>query len=211
MGLKKHGITSETIKNMILGAGVIYKNLKYEKSSNGWTGTPLGATSGGLKFNYEAQWLDVEVDGATVLIKGVSKQKVGESATLEGQMTELTEDILVSALHLVKSTSEDTTYVKYVSKENITEADYLENVAYVGTLSSGKNVIIILPNALCTEAFTADDVKKFKLKQFVVMVKDFAKKDDLMDFFEGVAELVGTEQNDSMSAATVDMVTPTAI
>lgn len=153
MGLKKHGITSETIKNMILGAGVIYKNLKYEKPSNGWTGTPLGATSGGLKFNYEAQWLDVEVDGATVLIKGVSKQKVGESATLEGQMTELTEDILVSALHLVKSTSEDTTYVKYVSKENITEADYLENVAYVGTLSSGKNVIIILPNALCTEAF----------------------------------------------------------
>lgn len=110
MGLKKHGITSETIKNMILGAGVIYKNLKYEKSANGWTGTPLGATSGGLKFNYEAQWLDVEVDGATVLIKGVSKQKVGESATLEGQMTELTEDILVSALHLVKSTSEDTTY-----------------------------------------------------------------------------------------------------
>ena len=60
-------------------------------------------------------------------------------------------------------------------------------------------------------AVTADDVKKFKLKQFVVMVKDFAKKDDLMDFFEGVAELVGTEQNDSMNAATVDMVTPTAI
>lgn len=58
---------------------------------------------------------------------------------------------------------------------------------------------------------TADEVKKFKLKQFAVMVKDFAKKDDLMDFFEGVAELVGTEQNDSMNAATVDMVTPTAI
>ena len=53
MGLKKHGITSETIKNMILGAGVIYKNLKYEKPSNSWTGTPLGATSGGLKFNYD--------------------------------------------------------------------------------------------------------------------------------------------------------------
>ena len=60
-------------------------------------------------------------------------------------------------------------------------------------------------------AVTADDVKKFKLKQFVVMVKDFAKKDDLMDFFEGVAELVGTEQNDLMNAATVDMVTPTDI
>lgn len=60
-------------------------------------------------------------------------------------------------------------------------------------------------------AVTADDVKKFKLKQFVFMIKDFAKKDDIMDFFEAVAESVGTEQNDSMSAATADMVAPTAI
>ena len=29
----------------------------------------------------------------------------------------------------------------------------MRHVAYVGTLSSGKNIIIILPNALCTEAF----------------------------------------------------------
>lgn len=153
MGLKKHGITTETIENMILGAGVIYKNLKYESASKGWTGTPIGATSGGIKFNYEAKWLEIEVDGATVAVKGITKQKVGETATLEGQMTEITEDILVTALHLQKSTSEDTNYVKYVSKENITEADYLDNVAYVGTLSNGKNVIIILPNALCIEAF----------------------------------------------------------
>lgn len=153
MGLKKHGITTETIENMILGAGVIYKNLKYKSTGEGWTGTPIGATSGGIKFNYEAKWLEIEVDGATVAVKGITKQKVGETATLEGQMTEITEDILVTALHLQKSTSEDTNYVKYVSKENITEADYLDNVAYVGTLSNGKNVIIILPNALCTEAF----------------------------------------------------------
>lgn len=151
MALKKHGITSQTIENLVLGAGVIYKNLKY--ASNDWTGTVLGATSGGIKFNYEAQWLDIEVDGATVLVKGISKQKIGESATLEGQMTELTEDILVTALHLEKTTSEDSNYNKYISKSNITEDDYLENIAYVGTLSNGKNVIIILPNALCTEAF----------------------------------------------------------
>lgn len=58
---------------------------------------------------------------------------------------------------------------------------------------------------------TVEEVKRFKLKQFVKVIKEFSKKDDLMDFFEGVAELVGTEQNDSMNAATVDMVTPTAI
>ncbi len=153
MALKKHGITSETIKKLILGAGVIYKDLKYA-SEGGWTGTPLGATSGGIKFSWEAKWLDIEVDGATVLVKGVSKQKVGESASIEGKMTEMTEDILATALHLVKAESEDVEYVKYVSKSNINEADdYLENIAYVGTMSNGKNIIIILPNAICTEAF----------------------------------------------------------
>ena len=151
MALKKHGITSQTIKNLVLGAGVIYKNLKY--TSNDWTGTVLGATSGGIKFNYEAQWLDIEIDGATVLVKGVSKQKVGESAYIEGQMTELTEDILITALHLEKTASEDNGFTKYISKQNVTESDYLENIAYVGTLSNGKNIIIILPNAICTEAF----------------------------------------------------------
>lgn len=191
MALKKHGITAETIKKLILGAGVIYKNLKYTEDD--WTGEPLGATSGGIKFNWEAQWLDVEVDGATVLVKGVSKQKVGESASIEGQMTEMTEDILVTALHLVKSTSEDTNYVKYVSKENITEDDYLENIAYVGTLSDGKNIIIILPNALCTEAF---ELETKNAEQTTFAVK-----------FECTADL----QNDTLNKLDIQLYYPTAM
>lgn len=152
MAFKKHGITTETIKKMVLGAGVLYKNLTYADGE--WSGTVFGATSGGIKFTYEATWLDIEIDGATVLVKGVSKQKVGESASLEGQMTELTADALVTAMHLVEDTSEDTNYTKYVSKSNVNEDDdYLDNIAYVGTLSSGENVIIIMPNAICTEAF----------------------------------------------------------
>lgn len=152
MAFKKHGITTETVKSLLLGAGVLYKNLKY--ADGAWAnGGVLGATSGGIKFNWEATWLDVEVDGATVLVKGVSKQKVGETASLEGSMTEITADILTTALHMVKDTSDDTNYDKYVSKENITDDDYLENIAYVGTLSNGQNIIIILPNAICTEAF----------------------------------------------------------
>lgn len=155
---KKHGITSETVKKMLLGAGVIYKNLKYTAGTGGaagsWSGTVLGATSGGITYHHEIQWLEVEVDGATVLVKGVSRQKVGESAYLEGAMTEITADILTTALHMVEATSEDSTYTKYVSKENINETDdYLENIAYVGTLTDGKRVIIILPNAICLEAF----------------------------------------------------------
>ena len=63
--LKTHGITTETVKNMLLNAAVIYKNLKYSTEKNGWDGTVLGATSGGVKFHYEIKWLDVEVDGVS--------------------------------------------------------------------------------------------------------------------------------------------------
>lgn len=190
MALKKHGITTETIKKMVLGAGVIYKNLKYADGE--WSGTVLGATSGGIKFNWEATWLDIEVDGATVLVKGVSKQKVGESASLEGQMTELTEDILVTALHLEEATSDDSNYTKYISKENVTEEDdYLDNVAYVGTLSNGQNIIIILPNAICTEAF---ELETKNAEQTTFSVK-----------FECTADL----ENDTLNKLDIELYYPT--
>lgn len=155
MALVNHGITTETLEKMLLSAGVIYKNLKYENGA--WTGTVLGATSGGLKFNYEATWLDVAVDGATVLVKGISKQKIGEKATLEGQMTEVTEGILKTVMHLAEAEdAEDPGMKKFITKDNVGEADYLDNAAYVGRLSNGRNIIIILPNAICTEAFALE-------------------------------------------------------
>lgn len=152
MALKKHGITTETVSNMVLGAGVIYKNLAYASSE--WTGEVIGATSGGITFHHEINWLEIEVDGATVLVKGVSRQKVGEAAYLEGQLTEVTPFALTKAMHLVEDTESSVTgYTKYVSQSSgALEDDYIDNVAYVGTLSDGRNVIIILPNAVCLEA-----------------------------------------------------------
>lgn len=153
---KRHGITKQTIKKLLLNAAVVYKNLKYDKQTSKWTGTPIGATSGGVKFHWEATYLDIEIDGATVLVKGVSKQKTGENASIEAQMTEISEGILKDSLHLVAVESEDPDYVCYTSPENITEDDYLDNIALVGTLSGGEQVVIILPNAICLEALELD-------------------------------------------------------
>ncbi len=153
MSFKTHGITTDTTSNMLLGAGVLYRNLTYTQGS-GWTGTVLGATSGGIKFRYEPTWLEVEVDGATVAVKGITRQKIGESASLEGQMTELSPDLLQLAFHMDAQTAAEGDpegYLRYATKTTV-EGDYLENVAYVGTLSGGEPLIVILPNALCTEA-----------------------------------------------------------
>lgn len=155
MALKTHGITADTLGNIMLGAGTIYKNLKYAEGT-GWDGIQLGATSGGITFSYEPEYLDVEVDGATVAVRGLTKQKVAETATIKGNMTEVTEGVVVDALHLTEDTAKSVEGVHtcYTTKTNIDESDYLDNIAYVGTTSGGKQIIIILPNAICISAFS---------------------------------------------------------
>lgn len=51
---------------------------------------------------------------------------------------------------------------------------------------------------------TVDDVSAFKLPYFVRILKDFSKHEDLTDFFQAVAELLGMEQTDSGNASTED-------
>ena len=159
MALKTHGITADTINNIMLGAGVFYKNLSY--GASGWEGTVVGATSGGGTVNIEPEYLDVEVDGATVAVKGLTKQKVGETATIEMNLTELTEGVVVSVLNLTEDSSKSNEgYTCYTTKTNIDETNYLENVAFVGTTTNGSNVIVIMPNAVCTSAFSLSGQNK---------------------------------------------------
>ena len=159
MALKTHGITPDTINNIMLGAGVFYKNLSY--GAEGWEGTVVGATSGGGTVNIEPEYLDVEVDGATVAVKGLTKQKVGETATIEMNLTELTEGVVVSVLNLTEDAAKSNEgFTCYTTKTNIDESDYLENVAFVGTTTNGSNVIVIMPNAVCTSAFSLSGQNK---------------------------------------------------
>ena len=58
----KHGVTTETPKNILLGAGTYHKGLKFEGGA--WKGTCIGATSDGGKVSIAGEYLDLEVDGA---------------------------------------------------------------------------------------------------------------------------------------------------
>lgn len=159
MSLKTHGITKDTPNNILLGAGTFYKNLKHDEET-GWTGTVLGATSGGGKVSITPEYFKPEIDGATVAVKGMI-WKVADEAIVEVNLTEFSEGVITSVLHLKEDTSTQVTgYKKYVAVKNISEADYLENIAYVGTLAGGKQVIIILPNAICTGALELEPKNK---------------------------------------------------
>lgn len=157
----KTGVTTGTPKNILFGAGTVHKNLKYDSYAKTWNfeESIIGATSGGSKLSIVPEFVDVEADGALVVVKGL-KVKTGETAEMELNLLELTKDIIKSAIIGKDGTSSDTNYDLIESKADIEEGDYLENIAFVGKKLDGKNIIVIMDNALCTSGFESEGKNK---------------------------------------------------
>lgn len=177
--LKKHGITQSTPKELLLGAGTYYKDLKYV-SGTGWQGTILGATQGGGKVSMTGEYMTVEADGATVKVKGLER-KVGESATMEINLLEMKESHLVDVLHMEEDTTKNVPgYKVYKTKASIGDSDYFENIAFVGFLTSGEAVIIIFENGIIEGALELEPKNK-EVSVFTATVECTAdiEQDDL--------------------------------
>lgn len=154
-----NGVSAKTPQNILFGAGTIHKGLKYEGSSWNFDASCVGATKGGSSITIEPEFYSVEPDGSTVAIKDF-KRKVGEKATLEVNFLELTADLIKSAVVGENGTSADSTYDVIESKDAIEEGDYWENIAFVGETLDGKNIIVILENALCTSGLSLEGKNK---------------------------------------------------
>lgn len=154
-----NGVSAKTPQNILFGAGTIHKGLKYEGSSWNFNASCVGATKGGSSITIEPEFYSVEPDGSTVAIKDF-KRKVGEKATLEVNFLELTADLIKSAVVGENGTSADSTYDVIESKDAIEEGDYWENIAFVGETLDGKNIIVILDNALCTSGLSLEGKNK---------------------------------------------------
>ena len=155
----KNGVTANTPKNIMFGAGTIHKGLKYADGAWNFEASRVGATSGGSKLSIIPVVTPIEVDGALVKAKGLDV-KAGETAKMEVNFIELTEDIIKAATIGEAGTSEDANYDLIVSKASIEVGDYWENIAFVGSTLEGKNIIAILPNALCTSGFEPEGKNK---------------------------------------------------
>lgn len=154
----KHGVTENTPKNILLGAGTFHKGLKFANGK--WEGTCVGATSGGGKVSIEGEYLDIELDGALVLVKGLTV-KQGGKASMEASIAELSGDNIKMATNFTEAESDADGYALYVDKPNIDEGDYLDNFGYVGKTADGKkNLIIIFESALCKSAFELEGKNK---------------------------------------------------
>lgn len=151
---KSSGITENTPKTIMLGAGTIHKGLAFSKTSSpgSWNfeESLICATSGGSKLSIVPEFYDVPVDGALVKVKGLTV-KVGESAKLEINPVELTPEVLKMAVIGDEAESETATgYSEITSRAVINAGDYITNLAYVGKTIEGKPIIILFDNALCT-------------------------------------------------------------
>ena len=157
---KKHGITSDTPDKIMLGAGTIHKGLKYEDGAWNFESSIFGATNGGNKFSITPEITALSIDGAVVKTKGLDI-KTGETATMELNLAELTPEIMQKSIFAQIGTSTADGYSVLESKPQIEEGDYFENFAFVGrTAITGKPVIVIFDNALCTSGLTYEGKAK---------------------------------------------------
>lgn len=161
MSIGKHGVTTNTAKNILLGAGTFHKGFGWDASGKKWTGTCIGATNGGGKVTIAGEYLDLELDGALVNVKGLTV-KQGGKASMEVNVAEITGDNIKMATNFKKAENSDAEgYDLFVDKPNIEEGDYTDGFAYVGKTANGaKDIIIIFESALCKEAFELEGKNK---------------------------------------------------
>lgn len=155
----RNGITADTPKRILFGAGTIHKGLKYATNSWNFKESLVGATNGGSKLSIVPELYDVPLDGANVAVEGL-KVKTGETATMEVNFAELTEELIKAATLGKAGTATDTTYNLIESKADIAVGDYWENVAFVGKTLEGKNIIAIMENALITSGLETEGKNK---------------------------------------------------
>lgn len=157
---KSSGITANTPKNIMLGAGTIHKGLTFAQDKWNFEESLICATSGGSKLSIVPEITNIEVDGALVKVKGLTV-KTGETATLEINPVELTPEVIKMAVIGTSATSDTAQgYDEIKSKARIEDGDYIENLGYVGKTLEGKPIIIVFDYAICTSGLELEGKNK---------------------------------------------------
>lgn len=159
--IPENGVSNNTPKQILFGAGTVHKGLKYDRNTKKWNfkESLFGATNGGSKLDIIPEITTVPIDGVLVKAKGLDV-KTGEKATMEINFAELTPE-MIKASSLGEISDSDIEGFKLIeAKSSIVEGDYYDNIAFVGLTLDKRPVIAILPNALCTSGFSNEGKNK---------------------------------------------------
>lgn len=155
----------------------------------------LGATSGGNKLSILSEITQIEVDGALVKVKGLT-QKQGETASLETNLAQHTKESFIRAIIGEEQQSLIKGYSQLTTKALIEASDYLDNIAYVGTMSDGTECIVILENALCTSGLELET----KNKETAVLKATFECNADFDDSHDTLPVYIFVPNKDEAAA-----------
>lgn len=155
---KYSGFTTETAKSLLLNAGAFFKNFNPATDtfdSAVAAGKLIGATKGGGEFSAVPEVRQIEVDGVAGRAKGLeiidSWEVYLKATVLEIKKNTIANGLAASVVDT--TTSDDYDIIK--AGQALELNDYIDNVAWVGTLSgSNKPVIIIVKNAINTDGLT---------------------------------------------------------
>ena len=86
--------------------------------------------------------------------------KQGEEASIEANLIEMTPEVLKMSMVAEQVESDVPGYDLFTTKSLLDDSDFLDNIAAIGTLSDGREVIVIMENMLCTSGFEADTKNK---------------------------------------------------
>jgi len=157
------GVTASTASRLVIDAGVVYTNIDTNSLEDGSSSTPvadakasatlLGATRGGNTFTAGRTMREMEADGKLGPTKGF-KRRQEVAATLQTNLLEVTSENLQKAF--AGSANESAGSFDKLTGGEVTDTDYLSNIALFGTYTSGTGdtdvVVVVLENVLAVEA-----------------------------------------------------------
>lgn len=166
------GVTSTTVKEIVLDAGAFFKNFVYGTDTYASAlaaGKCIGATQGGGTFKAVPTMRQIPVDGIKGKMKGLEVVQAWD-VNMAANLLQINADTIALALGMSTETV-DAFYEKIVGKNYVLDTDYFTNITYVGKdLGTSKPIVIVVQNALNTTGLNltfADNAE-------AVMAVDFA-------------------------------------
>ena len=162
MGIRS-GVTTGTPSKILFGAGVYFKGLTYSETvaptEEAVKAGIFGATQDGGTVTITPEFFAPELDGVSVAVAEL-QNKVGEKATMDTSIAELSADLMKHLVIGKISDSTDGNYDVITSSNTLTTGHFYDGFGFYGELMDGRPVIIIFKRALCTSGFTGDPKNK---------------------------------------------------
>lgn len=162
----KSGITTGTPSKILFGAGVYFHGVKYDEKEAPEEAeikaAIVGATQEGGKISIVPEFFRPEIDGVYVPLME-TEQKIGETASMEVSMIEISPEFMAHAVVGEINDSSDKNYDVITSTE-LRTGHYYDGFGYYGELLDGRPFIVIFKHALCTSGFAHEGKSKENAK-----------------------------------------------